>query len=87
MAQNSSLNIPLTEEMKQFISSQTGKGTMYSTPSEYVRDLIRHERDRQEAAKIRNSILEGYQDAIAGDMSDFSGNLLADIKAFKEANF
>lgn len=86
MAHNKSLNIPLTEEMKQFITSQTGDGTMYSTPSEYVRDLIRHEKDRQEAAKIRNAILEGYQDAISGNMTDFSGNLLEDIKAFKEAN-
>lgn len=86
MARNSSLNIPLTEEMKQFITSQTGDGTMYSTPSEYVRDLIRHARDRQEAAKIRNSILEGYQDAISGNMTDFSGNLLEDIKSFKASH-
>lgn len=83
MSRNSSLNIPLTEEMKQFITAQTGEGTMYSTPSEYVRDLIRHDRDKQEAAEIRSAILEGYQDAISGNTTDFSGNLLQDIKAFK----
>jgi antitoxin ParD1/3/4 len=86
MARNSSLNIPLTEEMKQFITNQTGDGTMYATPSEYVRDLIRHEREKQEAANVRSAILEGYQDAISGNMTDFSGNLLEDIKAFKTAN-
>ena len=49
MNKSHSINIPLTDEMKQFIASQSGSGTLYSTPSEYVRDLIRHDRERQEA--------------------------------------
>ena len=46
MAKTESLNIALTDEMKKFVASQSGNGTLYSTPSEYVRDLIRHERDQ-----------------------------------------
>ncbi|WP_289031900.1 hypothetical protein [uncultured Algoriphagus sp.] len=81
MAKTESLNIALTDEMKKFINSQSGKGTLYATPSEYVRDLIRHERDRLEAASLRSAIIEGYQDVIHGRTREFSGDLLADMKA------
>ncbi|MCR9081318.1 MAG: hypothetical protein NXH89_02795 [Cyclobacteriaceae bacterium] len=81
MAKTESLNIALTDEMKKFINSQSGKGTLYATPSEYVRDLIRHERDRLEAASLRSAIIEGYQDVIHGRTREFSGDLLADLKA------
>lgn len=81
MAKTESLNISLTDAMKKFINSQSGKGTLYATPSEYVRDLIRHEQDRLEAADVRNSVIEGYQDAIHGRMKEFSGNLIDDLKA------
>ena len=50
MFKTESLNIALTDEMKKFVTSQSGNGTLYATPSEYVRDLIRHEHDRLEAA-------------------------------------
>lgn len=84
MAKTESLNIALTDEMKKFVSSQSGSGTLYSTPSEYVRDLIRHEKDRQEAAAIRNAIIQGYSDVIYSRTHKFSGDLIADLKAHKK---
>lgn len=86
MAKTESLNIALTDEMKKFVSSQSGNGTLYATPSEYVRDLIRHERDRQEALSLRSAIIEGYQDVMHGRTRAFSGNLMADLKAHQKAN-
>lgn len=80
-----SLNIPLTDGMKPFIASQSGNGTLFSTPSEYVRDLIRHDRERQEASKLRASIVEGYQGVIHGRIRKFSGDLRKDVKAFKDS--
>ena len=80
MAKTESLNIALTDEMKKFITSQSGKGTLYATPSEYVRDLIRHERDRIEAASLRAAIVDGYQDVLHGRTREFSGDLMADLK-------
>ncbi|RKQ50481.1 antitoxin ParD1/3/4 [Roseivirga pacifica] len=85
MGKIKSINVPLTDEMKRFVSEQAGDGTMYSTPSEYVRDLIRHDQERKEAEALRESILEGYQDAISGRTRKFSGNLRADLKAFKSS--
>lgn len=81
-----SLNIPLTDELKKFVITQSGSGTFYSTPSEYVRDLIRRDRDRQESLSLRNSIVEGYQDAIAGRSVQYSGDLKSDLKAFKSTS-
>jgi len=86
MGNTSSLNIPLTDELKKFIMDQSGNGTMFSTPSEYVRDLIRHERDRKEASELRNAIVEGYRDAIHGRTIEFSGDLKADLAAFQKSN-
>ena len=87
MAKTESLNIALTDEMKKFVASQSGNGTLYSTPSEYVRDLIRHERDHLEATAIRNAIIEGYSDVIHGRIHEFSGDLMANLKAHKMRKF
>lgn len=85
MAKTESLNISLTDEMKQFITSQSGSGTLYSTPSEYIRDLIRHDKDRLEAKALRSDIIEGYQDVMKGRTREFSGDLIADLRAHKKA--
>ncbi|MBO6661231.1 hypothetical protein [Roseivirga sp.] len=79
MANFKSINVPLTDEMKRFVSEQAGDGTMYSTPSEYVRDLIRHDQERKEAEALRESILEGYKDIAEGKVTAFSGDLRKDI--------
>ena len=85
MSKTESINIALTDEMKSFIVSQSGEGTLFATPSEYVRNLIRHEQDRLEIAKLRDSIIEGYQDAIDGKMLESSGDLMADLIAYKNS--
>ncbi len=49
------MNVSLPEALKAFVDQQvTARG--YSTSSEYVRELIRHDQDRQQ---LRNMLLEG----------------------------
>jgi len=55
---SNSLNLSLTDELKKFIYNQSGEGTLFSTPSEYVRDLIRHEKERRQAANFRNGVVD-----------------------------
>lgn len=81
---SNSLNLPLTDELKKFVTESSGSGTLYSTPSEFVRDLIRREKRSQEALALRTSIIEGYQDAIQGRTLEFSGDLKSDLKRYKE---
>ena len=78
-----SLNLSLTDELRAFVDENSGDGTLYATPSEFVRDLLRRQKLRQEAAKVRDAIIEGYQDAIAGRTVAFTGDLkklLAKVK-------
>ncbi|MBS0263941.1 MAG: CopG family transcriptional regulator [Planctomycetes bacterium] len=69
------LNLSLTDELRAFIDSNSGDGTLYATPSEFVRDVLREKKERMEAAQIRDAILEGYQDAIQGRTVSYSGDL------------
>jgi antitoxin ParD1/3/4 len=71
------LNLALTDELRAFINAQCGDGTMYATPSEFVRDLVRQKKLQLEAARLREGIIEGYSDAIAGRTVRFEGDLSA----------
>jgi len=80
---SSSINLSLTDELRAFVDGNSGNGTLYATPSEFVRDLLRQQKQRQEAAAARDAILDGYQDAIAGRTHAFKGDLkslLAKVK-------
>ncbi len=74
------LNLSLTDELRAFIEQNCGDGTLYATPSEFVRDLLRQKKSQMEAARIRDAVLEGYQDAIEGRTVPFEGNLRALMK-------
>lgn len=58
----STMNISLPETLKSFVDDQVG-ARGYSTSSEYVRELIRRERDRQ---RLRGLLLEGAESPRAG---------------------
>lgn len=81
---SSSLNLTLTDELRAFIDRNCGDGTLYATPTEFMRDVLREKKQRMEAADLRAGIIEGYQDAIAGRTTAFSGNLKKDMARFKK---
>lgn len=78
-----SLNLSLTDELRAFIDRNSGDGTLYSTPSEFVRDVLRRYKAQEDATEVRNAILEGYQDAIAGRTVEFKGDLKTLLKKAK----
>ncbi len=80
---SSSLNLSLTDELRAFVDANSGDGTLYATPSEFVRDLLRQQKSRQEADAARDAILEGYQDAIEGRVHEFKGDLKSLLKKVK----
>lgn len=51
----STMNISLPETLKSFVDSQVSEGD-YGSSSEYVRELLRREKDR---VRIRQLILDG----------------------------
>ncbi len=65
----SSLNLSLTDELREFINSRTGDAGVYSTPSEYLRDLIRRDMESQ---GIVTHVLGGLDDIKHSRFSDSS---------------
>ncbi len=71
----SKLKLSLTDELRAFVDENSGDGTLYATPGEFVRSLLREKKERLEAARIRDAILDGYTDAIHGRTVLYRGNL------------
>ena len=66
---SSSLNLSLTEELRNFVNSRTGDSGLFATPSEYLRDLIRHDMESQETVV---HVMKGLSDIQYGRFSDKS---------------
>ncbi len=81
---STTLNLSLTDELRAFIDKNSGDGTLYATPSEFVRDVLREKKERLEAAQIRDAILDGYQDAVHGRTVPYLGNLRQMMKQAEE---
>jgi antitoxin ParD1/3/4 len=76
----STLNLSLTDELRAFVDRNCGDGTDYSTPSEFMRDVLREKKARLEARALREGILEGYQDLLHGRQIEYRGDVKAIIK-------
>jgi antitoxin ParD1/3/4 len=55
----SSLNVSLTDELRRFVDARASDQDVYSTPSEYIRDLIRRD---MEGAAILTKVRRGLDD-------------------------
>ena len=55
----SSLDLSLPDELRAYIDSRTGDNSVYSTPSQYLRDLIRRDMETQDVA---THVLAGIDD-------------------------
>ena len=65
----SSMNLSLTDELRDFVDSRTGDAGVYATPSEYLRDLIRHDMEAQTTVA---HVMGGLDDLAHGRFSDKS---------------
>ncbi len=61
------MNVSLPDELKSYVDRQVGDGA-YGSTSEYVRDLIRRDKDRQE---LRRALLDGATSPL-GPVADTS---------------
>jgi antitoxin ParD1/3/4 len=67
------LNATLPESLAQFVGEITGRGGLYETPSEFVRDLIRPYMEKTAAAErhavnglLRQSLAESSYTPLTG---------------------
>ena len=75
-----SMNVSLPEELKEYVEAQTKRG--YSTPSEYVRELIREDQERRAKAKLDALLLEGLN---SGDPVPMDAEFWAELKQEAES--
>ncbi len=83
-----SMNVSLPDELKEYVETQTKHG--YSTPSEYIRELIRDDQKRRAKERLDALLLEGLN---SGDpipvnakfWSDLKKEALATVKSRKKA--
>ena len=54
------LNISLPEQMRAFIESQVSRG-LYSTASDYIRDLIRDDQKRKDQERLESLLLDALE--------------------------
>lgn len=63
------MNVSLPDRMKQWVEAQARTGR-YSNASDYVRDLIRRDQEREVAtARLQQAIIEGIESGVADDFS------------------
>ena len=84
-----SMNVSLPEDLKEYVEAQTKSG--YSTPSEYVRELIRGGQKRRAKEKLDTLLLEGLNsgDSLPVDAtfwSDLKQEALAKLEARKRSS-
>ena len=79
-----SINLSLTDELRAFLDQNSGDGTLFSTPSEFVRAMIREKKERQDAAALRQGILEGYDDVLQGRTRPYTGDLRAMLEEHRQ---
>lgn len=78
------IQLSLTDDLMEFVKQQCGDGTLYMTPQEYICDLLREKKECFEAARIRDKILDGYEDMIAGRTVEYRGNLRELLRQHRE---
>jgi antitoxin ParD1/3/4 len=65
------MNVSLPDQMKKWVEDQTADGR-YSNASDYVRDLIRKDRERREAIAELQALLD--EGVASGDPHPFDVN-------------
>lgn len=74
------INISLTSELRSFIDRNCGDTGLFATPSEFIRALLREKKELQEASAIRDGVMEGYRDLMAGRTIEFKGSLRSSLE-------
>lgn len=55
---NTTMNVSLPDTLKDYVQQRVAQGA-FSNPSDYIRALIREDRERQAAARLEALLLEG----------------------------
>ena len=71
------MSFALPESMREYIDARVRDGN-YGNTSEYLRELIRHDQERQAAARLRALISDGLA---SGDGRTVTDEVVAELRA------
>ena len=57
-----SINLSLTDELRAFLDQNSGDGTLFATPSEFVRAMIREKKERDDSGPKVPAYLVSFGD-------------------------
>lgn len=77
------INARLPKPLADHVSRMVGQDSIYETPSEYIRSLIRKDME-SEYAEVYSSIIEGFRDIKAERYVQSTGNWKKDKELFKK---
>ena len=78
------VNARLPESLSDHVAKMVGTQGYYETPSEYIRDLIRHDMEKDDIRYVKESIINGYKDISAGRHFKSTGSFAKDRKRFAQ---
>ena len=76
---NTSLNVSLPEGLKAYVKERVAEGR-YSTPSDYVRELIRSDQKRQAQERLDQLLLEGLETPAEEVSPEYLEDLRRDVR-------
>ena len=83
------VNVRFAGELQRFIRSRIAKSGLYSSASEYIRDLVRRDFERDEERKwswLRNELRAGLQAGEAEFVALDAGKILKEARARRKSH-
>jgi len=77
------INARLPKPLADHVSRMVGQDSIYETPSEYIRSLIRQDMEG-EFSEFYSSIIEGFKDIKEGRYFQSTGDWKKDKEMFKK---
>ncbi|MFD3191885.1 hypothetical protein ACFMPD_16695 [Sedimentitalea sp. HM32M-2] len=74
------LNTTLPDPLALYVGEITGKGALYETPSEFIRDLVRRHMEKAQEHERSDITTMLAQSLRENDYTDWTGNDLADAR-------
>ena len=78
------LNISLPDAMLQKVNQVIGEGD-YATPSEFIRDALRHEFERRQTKSEREAVMAHLRDMIDEGLRSGPAVPITDLKTWQES--
>ncbi len=76
------INARLSKPLAEHVSRMVGRESLFETPSEYIRSLIRRDME-SDSSQVYSAIIEGFEDVNDGLFFESTGDWKKDKEIFR----